>query len=252
MSSWALLLLTSIVLLLPRLLSQQSKSQSLAQTKPEIHGLLRVMEMINTFYCRFWHRLSTDRWAPLPAVGPAILISNHTCGIDHLLLQATTDRVLGFMIAREYYEWPLVNGICRMIGCIPVNRDGRDISAMRASLRVLKQGRVLPIFPEGHITPASGRQLDELKLGCAYLAIQAQVPVVPAYICGTPVTSDIMKALMTPSRARVVFGEPIDLSEVGRDRAGDKAALAEMTERFKRALTALQARALAEQESIDH
>ena len=46
---------------------------------------------------------------------------------------------------------------------------------------------------------------------------------------------------MTPSRARIIFGEPIDLSDVGRDRAGEKAALAEVTERFKKALTALQA-----------
>ncbi len=109
MSPWALLLLTSIVLLLPRLLLQQVKSKSRAHGQPEIHGLLRVMEAINTFYCCFWHRLSVDRWAPLPVEGPAILISNHTCGIDHLLLQAATRRVLGFMVAREYYEWPLVN-----------------------------------------------------------------------------------------------------------------------------------------------
>jgi 1-acyl-sn-glycerol-3-phosphate acyltransferase len=251
MSPWALLLLTSIVLLLPRLLLQQVKSKRRAHGQPEIHGLLRVMEAINTFYCCFWHRLTLDRWAPLPVAGPAILISNHTCGIDHLLLQAATRRVLGFMIAQEYYEWPLVNGICRLIGCIPVKRDGRDLYALRASLRVLQDGRVLPIFPEGHITPASGRRLDELKSGCAYLAIRAQVPVVPAYICGTPETDDILKALMTPSRARIIFGEPIDLSEVGPDQAGDKNALAEVTERFKMALTTLQVRAWAEQESID-
>ena len=105
MSPWALLLLTSIVLFLPRLLLRQAKSERCTQAQPEVHGLLRVMEVLNTFYCRFWHRLSTDRWAPLPEVGPAILISNHTCGIDHMLLQAATHRLLGFMIAREYYEW---------------------------------------------------------------------------------------------------------------------------------------------------
>ena len=44
----------------------------------------------------------------------------------------------------------------------------------------LKAGRVLPIFPEGHIVPASGRRLDEMKPGTAYLAIHARVPVIPA------------------------------------------------------------------------
>jgi 1-acyl-sn-glycerol-3-phosphate acyltransferase len=251
MSPWALLLLTSILLVLPRLLLRQATSERCTQAQPEVHGFLRVMEMLNTFYCRFWHRLSTDRWAPLPEVGPAILISNHTCGIDHMLLQAATHRLLGFMVAREYYEDPWIHWICRFIGCIPVNRDGRDLSATRAGLRALKEGRVLPIFPEGHIVPSSGRRLDELKPGCAYLAIRSQVLVVPAYICGTPETNDIIKSLVTPSRARIIFGEPLDLSDVGRDRAGEKAALAEVTERFNKALTVLQARALAHQESID-
>jgi 1-acyl-sn-glycerol-3-phosphate acyltransferase len=251
MNPWALLLLTAILLLVPRLVLAQATSKRCARAKPEIHGSLRVMEALNTIYCRFWHRLSTDRWAPLPGVGPAILIANHTCGIDHMLLQATTDRLLGFMVAREYYEDRWIHWICRFIGCIPVKRDGRDLSATRAGLRALKEGRVLPIFPEGHIVPSSGRRLDELKLGCAYLAIHSQVPVVPAYICGTPETNDIIKSLVTPSRARIIFGEPLDLSDIGRDRSGEKAALAEVTERFKTALTTLQARALADQESMD-
>ena len=64
----------------------------------------------------------------------------------------------------------------------PVNRDGRDFAAIRTALRALKAGRVLPIFPEGHIVPASGRRLDEMKPGTAYLAIHARVPVIPAYL----------------------------------------------------------------------
>jgi 1-acyl-sn-glycerol-3-phosphate acyltransferase len=251
MSPWALLLVMSIVLFLPRRLLGPANSNCYTNDAPEIHGILRVMEVLNTSYCRIWHRLSMDQRAPLPVTGPAILIANHTCGIDHLLLQATTRRVLGFMIAREYYDWPLINRICQWIGCIPVNRDGRDLSATRTALRVLNEGRVLPIFPEGHIVPASGRRLDELKSGCAYIAIRAQVPVVPAYICGTPETDDIMKALMIPSRARIVFGNPIDLSEFGRNQSGDRAALAEVTERFTMALTDLKARALSERDSVD-
>ena len=93
-------------------------------------------------------------------MGPAILISNHTCGIDHMLLQSRSRRLLGFMVAREYYEWKWIHWICKYIGCIPVNRDGRDFAATRAAMRALKAGRVLPIFPEGHIVPASGRRLD--------------------------------------------------------------------------------------------
>src|SRR5262249_31705550 len=134
---------------------------------------------------------------------------------------------------------------CEAIGCIPVNRDGRDFGATRAAIRALQQGRVLPIFPEGHIVPESGRRLDEMKPGTAYIAIRAQVPVIPAYIMGTPETNEIIESLLTPSRSRVIFGKPIDLSDFGPERAGDKAAQAELSDRFRRALLDLQAQALS-------
>jgi 1-acyl-sn-glycerol-3-phosphate acyltransferase len=93
--------------------------------------------------------------------------------------------------------------------------------------------------------PASGRRLAEMRPGSAYIAIRAGVPVVPAYIIGTPPTDEILESLATPSRARVAFGEPIDLSDIPPDQAGNKAVQAEISSRFERALLALQARAIA-------
>jgi len=245
MSGWVLLLLTAGILLLPRLRLPAPTKGERNRPQPEIHGKLRLAATINTLYCVIWHQLTAAEMAPLPEVGPAILISNHTCGIDHLLLQAASRRVLGFMVAREYYEWVWVNWLARMIGCIPVNRDGRDFAATRAALRALKAGRVLPIFPEGHIVPTSGRQLDVMKPGSAYLAIHAQVPVIPAYIWGTPATNEILESLLSPSRARVYFGPAIDLSDIRKEDAGDKEVQAEVSRRFRDALLALRARATA-------
>jgi 1-acyl-sn-glycerol-3-phosphate acyltransferase len=248
MTGWVLVVLTVSLLLLPWLCHRSASPRRPASANPEIKAFLRVVGAIDAFYCVFWHQLRSNGWAPLPEVGPAILISNHTCGIDHMLLQAASHRLLGFMVAREYYEAKSIHWICKLIGCIPVNRDGRDFAAMRAAIRALKEGRVLPIFPEGHIVPESGRRLDEMQPGTAYLAIRAQVPVIPAYICGTPETNEIFSSLVTPSRARVIFGAPIDLSDVESDRAGDKEAQAEVSERFKKALLALQSQALSFQE----
>ena len=218
---------------------------------PEIRGPLRLLHGGFRVYCALWHGLRTEGYAPLPGSGPAILIANHTCGIDHMLLQAASRRVLGFMIAREYYESPWLNWICSYIGCIPVNRDGRDLAAIRAALRALGEGRVVPIFPEGTIVPASGRRLAAMRPGSAYIAIRAGVPVVPAYIIGTPATDEILESLATPSRARIVFGEPIDLSDIPPDRAGDKAVQADVSARLQRTLLALQALAFAAEEDGD-
>ncbi len=240
MSAWLLLTLMILVLVLPRLVVGAASTGR----RPEIHGFLRVVAALNTVYCRLWHRFEQDGPAPLPAAGSAILISNHTCGVDHMLLQASCRRLLGFMIAREYYNKKSIHWICRYIGCIPVDRDGRDFSATRAALRALSQGRVLPIFPEGRIVPESGRRLDPMKPGAAYLAIRAQAPVIPAFIWGTPPTNEIIPSLKTASHARVIFGPPIDLSDFPAHQAGDKRAQAEVCRRFEKALLALRDRSI--------
>ncbi len=241
-----LLFLTVLVLLAPWawVASGRAGSASPQMRRPEIHGIKAFLAVLIALYCQLVHRLKFTVKAPLPEFGPAILIANHTCGIDHMLLQSACNRVLGFMVVREYYEWGWLRPFCDYVGCIPVNRDGRDIAAMRAALRALEEGRVLPIFPEGHVVPSSGRMLDEMKPGTAYLAIRAQVPVVPAYICGTPETDEIFESLITPSRAKIVFGDPIDLSDVDPRKANDRSVQAEVSERFKRALLDLQVRAL--------
>jgi 1-acyl-sn-glycerol-3-phosphate acyltransferase len=233
-----LLVLAVLVLVSPRALLPARGP------RPEVHGLLRLLWWLNALYCAFLHRLESNAPAPLPEHGPAILIANHTCGIDHMVLQAGCGRVLGFLIAREFYEFWACRPFCKLLRCIPVKRDGHDLAAIRAALRALEEGRVVPIFPEGRILPTSGRELGEGKPGAAFIALHARVPVIPAYIRGTPETNNVWKALVTPSQARVLFGPPIDLSEVARGRPNDKAVLAETTRRLMGAIDALRARGL--------
>mgnify|MGYP005853435409 CR=1 FL=1 len=164
---------------------------------------------INWLYCRLMYRLVVVDPCPLPQSGPALLICNHTCGIDHLLLQAACRRVLGFLVAHEFAEPWWARPFIRMIGAIPVRRDGSDLTAAREALRALERGRVVPIFPEGRILPLSGRELLEARPGAAFLALKAGVPVIPAYLRGTPPTNNVPLAFVTPSRAELRFGPPI-------------------------------------------
>lgn len=240
MSAGSLLLGVAVILIAPWVLMTRPAE------RPEIHGHLTLLSWINQLYCAVWHRLDAGGPAPLPERGPAILIANHTCGIDHLVLQAGCRRVLGFMIAREYYEHWAIRPFCRMLRCIPVRRDGRDLAATRAALRALEEGRVVPVFPEGRILPTSGRELGPGRPGAAFIALHARVPVVPAYISGTPETNEIGRSLLTPSKARVVYGDPIDLSDMLARPPFEKETLAAVTERLMDAILALQARVAAE------
>jgi 1-acyl-sn-glycerol-3-phosphate acyltransferase len=208
----------------------------------EIRGAIRFLWWLNLVYTSFWHRLVVENAPPLPRNGPAILISNHTCGIDHLILQASTRRLIGFMIAKEFYENRIYHPFCKAIGCIPAKRDGRDQTALRLSLRALRDGRVLGIFPEGRINPTSGREFLDVKPGAMFIALREGVPVIPAYICGTPATREIGAALMTRSHARVAFGPPVDLSDLfeSRGHAEERARLDEATDRIMGAIRALR------------
>ncbi|HEV3165198.1 MAG TPA: lysophospholipid acyltransferase family protein [Isosphaeraceae bacterium] len=243
MSPSLLLLLALAILVVPWWLMPRRPGP-----RPEIHGLLRVLWWINAAYCALMHRLEAGGPAPLPEQGPAILIANHTCGIDHMILQAGCQRVLGFMIAQEFYNWWPCRPFCKLLDCISVKRDGHDVAATRAALRALKQGRVVPIFPEGRITPRSGLVIAEGKPGAAFIALHARVPVIPAYICGTPPTNDVLKSLVTPSNAKVIYGPPIALEPDEFPEPFDKATLAAATDRLMAAILALRAKAMAGEE----
>jgi 1-acyl-sn-glycerol-3-phosphate acyltransferase len=213
MSPTLLLLMTAGLLLLPHLIRPRGGKPADIRTPLEL-GLWWFVRS----YCGFWHRLAKPvGMAPLPEHGPAILISNHTCGIDNFILQAACRRKLGFLIVQDWYDFWMLRPFCQWLDCIPVRRDGRDLAAARAALRALERGRVVPIFPEGRITPCSGREFGTPHPGSAFLALRSHAPVIPAYISGTPRTSDIFRALCTPSRARVVFGPPVDLSRFATD-----------------------------------
>ena len=239
MSPWTLLGFAAFLLALPVALKPRP-----TPTAWDFRGPLALLWYGNVAYCAIVHRLDT-RSAPLPDHGPAILIANHTCNIDHCLLQAATGRKLSFLIAREYYEAPLIRPFCRLIGCIPVD-EGRFVASLRASVRALKEGQVLAIFPEGRMIPTSGRELGEGKEGTALIAIKARVPVIPAYIRGTPESRVVWKSALTPSNSRIVFGPAILPDDPPPE--DERAALASLTARYMDAIKALQAGEMARDE----
>ena len=110
-----------------------------------------------------------------------------------------------------------LHSIFKAIGAIPVERSGRDLTATRAALRALNDGRILGVFPEGRIE--TSRELLPFQTGVALMAIKAEVPIYTAYLDGTQRGRDMVAAMLTPCVARLVFGDvvSIDRSSTSRD-----------------------------------
>ncbi len=176
-----------------------------------------VLRLINDLFMKAFHRLRWTPPVPIPLEGPAIIVANHRSGLDPQALVATTKRAIHFLMAREYYELRGLRWLFRLIGAIPVNRDGNDFEATKAALRILREGGVIGIFPEGGIRLEGSGSAEQLAVrsGAALLALRTGAPIIPARIEGTPNLDSVFGAVLTPSRSRIVFGEPFRLEAPG-------------------------------------
>lgn len=168
---------------------------------------VRFWRAVNRFYCSTYHQVKVGSPYRLPRTGPAIIVCNHMSGLDPLLLQSKSHRVIVWMMAREYYDIPSIQWFFKLIEAIPVARNGRDSSATRAALRALERGCVLGIFPEGKIEP--DHDLLPFQTGVAMLAIKTGVPIYPAYIDGTPRGQDMVTAFKQAGRTKMRFGDEV-------------------------------------------
>lgn len=158
----------------------------------------------------------------IPETGAAIIVANHTSPVDPILLwtrhfsgfQRPHLRVIGYLMAREYYQRPwLIHQICRAMQCIPVDRNGRDMQPLRQALRRLHDGRLLGLFPEGRLNATSpNTQLLPGDTGVAWLALKANVPVIPVFIHNAPRSSSMVLCFLRHTHASLTYGQPLDLS----------------------------------------
>lgn len=184
-------------------------------------------------FTTYYHDLRLVNPCPIPPTGGAILACNHTSSLDPVPIQASCPRLITFMMAREYAQFPGTRWFFRAIEPILVERSGRDMAATRAALRALKDGKLLGLFPEGRIEKTP--ELLPFQTGVALLAIKSGVPVYPAFLDGGQRCKGMIEALLTPNRMTIAFGPPLtfDRHLEGRD------ALEAATERIRSAVAGL-------------
>lgn len=172
-------------------------TSALYRLRPFARLILRLVWNVHV-----WHR---DR---VPASGPVIVASNHIGFFDGPLLAIFAPRPVHALTKIEMFQG-FLGRFLRWAGQIPLDRLRTDPGAVRASLRVLREGRVLGIFPEG---ARGGGEFARFQSGAAYLAMVSGAPVVPVIFIGTRAPGAGSSSLpRLRSRIDIVFGQPLEV-----------------------------------------
>lgn len=163
----------------------------------------------------------------IPRTGPLIVAANHRSYFDPVVLGVGMRRPLTYLAKKELFAIPVLGPVITWLGAYPLDRRAGGLAAMRAALRVLKEGRCVGIFPEG---TRNLRGDAAEKGGAALLASLTGAPVVPAAIVGT-------EAVKRLHPIRLVYGEPM---QIPRRRKADGDDLAKWTAEIMQRIRALE------------
>jgi 1-acyl-sn-glycerol-3-phosphate acyltransferase len=162
----------------------------------------------------------------VPDHGPAIIASNHLSFSDSIFMPLMVRRKVTFVAKAEYFTGRGLKGwLVKMFfvgtGTIPVDRSGGRAAqaALETQLRVLREGKVAGIYPEGTRSP-DGR-LYRGKTGVARLALESGAPVIPVVMLNADEIQPPGKLLPRIKRVKIRFGRPLDFSRYA-GMAGDR------------------------------
>lgn len=167
----------------------------------------RVIRFVIALFCRIYFRLRIYGKENIPKSGAFILAPIHRSNVDTPVVSLVTTRRLRFMGKDSLWKVKPIAVILSALGGFPVTRGSADLEALKRCLAVLKLGEPLVMFPEG--TRQSGPKIHPLFDGAAYLAIKAEVPIVPVGFGGTEDVMPKGSKKILPRRCSVVVGSPI-------------------------------------------
>lgn len=164
---------------------------------------LQVVRRTAAVALRLWYDVRVHGSQHLPTTGPVILACNHIGLLDGPLLTAFAARPVHALVKREMFVG-FTGQVLRAAGQISIERSSIDPFAIKQTLRVLRDGRVVAIYPEG--TRGRG-DVAHARLGAAYFAMVTGAVVIPVAQLGTRTFDSSVHAVAPrSSRVDLVFG----------------------------------------------
>lgn len=191
---------------------------------------------------RAWAKVSLFiAGAPVEVIGrenlrpAAIYASNHTSFMDTPVIFSSLPFQFRILAKRSLWKWPFIGWHLRRSGQIPVDEEG--VTGLSRALQAVRAGMPLFIFPEGGRTEDG--ELQPFMNGPAFLALRAQVPIVPVALIGTYRLLPTHGGHFVPGPVRFVAGTPIEtvgrsVRQAGEVTAELRSAIAELCEQYGR------------------
>lgn len=178
-----------------------------------------------TVLLKVFYRMEVKGGEHLPPEGPVVCVANHASLIDPIVVGCSLKRQVSFLAKEELFRIPVLNWIIRALGAIPVKRGRGDRGAIKSALEVLKNRKVLALFPEG--TRYRDNTIHPLQPGAALLALETGASILPVLIGGTH-----RMGFFSFPKIKVVIGQPFFLNVGGERKERIRAGTQEIYSRL--------------------
>lgn len=153
-------------------------------------------------WCKIYYRAEIVGLENVPKHEPLIICGNHRTYLDPPLIVATAKRDMRFLAKEELYKNKFLAALGWVFEAIPVKRDEKDVTAIKESLKALKNGQCIALFPEG--TRNGLEKGQKAKDGVAFFAIRSGAKVLPCGIKGGDKNN---------RKVTIKYGKPLDFSK---------------------------------------
>jgi 1-acyl-sn-glycerol-3-phosphate acyltransferase len=164
----------------------------------------------------------------VPPDSGALVMSNHQSHLDPVLVGLATDRRLNYLARQTLFGFAPFRWLISSLDAIPLDREGLGLNGLKETLKRLKRGEMVLIFPEG--TRTRNGEVGTFKPGFCALARRANVPLLPVGIEGAFDSWPRRNALPMPAAIHIQFGPPLEPSEI--EQFDDEQLVAEMRRRI--------------------
>jgi 1-acyl-sn-glycerol-3-phosphate acyltransferase len=164
-----------------------------------MRALLRIFTTV-------WFDLKVYGTENVPQTGGVLLVSNHQSFLDPPLIGVQLRRKASYLAKSGLFENPVFGWIIRNCNAFPVRQGEGDVGAVKETIRRLREGHMLTVFPEGGRTEDG--ELQPILNGAALVVRKAQVPIVPIAIEGSFKAWPKHRKIWQRSPVRVLIGKP--------------------------------------------